>query len=186
MTITLDEVRADNVHVLMNLFTFFRYELMPWIGSGPGSELNRHGTLDGETSRTHEEAARDIRFWIEKPGVLHPFLIQAEGRLVGFATVASPPHAHPSVDFRLNDFFVVAKCRRRCIGRRAAFQLFERFAGRWEIGWLAENAAAGAFWREVVRDLTDGQVEDWPVDSLPGVRFTARNSRSRQDGKRDQ
>lgn len=89
--------------------------------------------------------------WLEDDGD-HPLIVVHEGRRVGFALVnqAPSPHVRPEVDFRLSEFFVLRGHRRADIGRRAAFALFDRFRGRWEISALPRNEPAIRFWRRVV------------------------------------
>ena len=56
------------------------------------------------------------------------------------------------------------KFRRMGIGRKAAFQVFDRFRGAWEVLQTRENLAAQAFWRAVIGEYTDGDFEETDVD----------------------
>jgi predicted acetyltransferase len=89
--------------------------------------------------------------WLEDDGD-HPLIVVDEGRRVGFALVnqAPSPHVRAELDFRLSEFFVLRAHRKTGIGRRAAFALFDRFRGRWEISALPRNEGAIRFWRRVV------------------------------------
>ena len=159
-----------------NLFAFYRYDLMPFIEAGPGSGVNRYGTIDGETSRTHEEAFGDDGLF-QNPGVVSPFLIKVGGELAGLAVVVRPPHVTPGRDYRMNEFFVLNKFRRRGVGRAAALTLLDRFRGRWEIAQRPTNHGAIAFWQSVVHEHTGGhhtavQIVDDPGEvGGPGQNF---------------
>ena len=150
-----------------NLFAFYRYDLMPFIEAGPGSGVNRYGTIDGETSRTHEEAFGEDGLF-QHPGIVFPFLIKAGGELAGLAVVARPPHVTPGRDYRMNEFFVLNKFRRRGVGRAAALALLNQFRGRWEIAQRPTNHGAIAFWQSVVQEHTGGHYTSVQIVDDPG------------------
>lgn len=158
-----------------NLFAFYRYDLMPFIESGAGAGVNRYGAINGETSRTHEEAFGDGGLF-ENPNVA-PFLIKAGGELAGLAVVTSQPHATPGRDYRMSEFFVLNKFRGRGVGRAAALALLGRFRGRWEVAQMPTNHGAITFWQSVIQEHTGGhytavQVVDDPGEAgLPGQNF---------------
>jgi predicted acetyltransferase len=92
----------------------------------------------------------------------HPLIIVESGRRVGCALVnqTPSPHVQPGMDFRLSEFFILRRHRRSGIGRRAAFALFDRFRGTWEISELARNAAAIRFWRRVIGEYSGGRYDE--------------------------
>lgn len=150
-----------------NLFAFYRYDLMPFIGTGAGSAVNRYGAINGEASRTHEEAfGGDDLF--QKPGVVLPFLLRADSELAGLAVVATQPHATPGRDYRMQEFFVLNKFRRRGVGRAMALSLLEQFRGKWEIGQMPTNHGAIAFWQAVVQEHTGGNYTQVQIVDDPG------------------
>ena len=172
--------RIEDKPLIKNLYTFYRYDLMPFIAQGPGAFANEFGTIDGEASRTHDEAVADCDVWWERPGVLFALLIRAAGRPAGFAMVATPPHASPRVDYRFNEFFILNKCRRQGVATAAATAVLDRFRGKWEVGHLPANLAAGAFWRRFVPRYTGGKFEETTLNmgpdepALPGYFFDNR------------
>ena len=158
MDIEVDAVFGGGTgQAFRNLFAFYRYDLMPFIEGGPGSCVNQYGAIDGETSKTHEEAFGDDGLF-QKPGVISPFLIKADGELAGLAIVVTQPHATPGRDYRMEEFFVLNKFRRRGVGRTAASALLGQFRGRWEIAQRPTNHGAIAFWRSVVHEHTGGKL----------------------------
>lgn len=165
--------------VIKNLYAFYRYDLMPFIGKGRGAHVNDFGTIGAQHDRTHEESARGDDVWWQKPGGLFAYLIRADELPAGFAMVALPPHATPGVDFRLNDFFVLNRLRGLGVGRQAAIQVFDRFQGVWELGWVPGNTVAALFWRSVVSHYTRGRFEECLVGMgkseppMPGLRFVS-------------
>jgi predicted acetyltransferase len=161
--------------IILNLGTFFRYDLLPFLDGGEGSRLNAFGVIGDDAATTHERCMAGEDIWWTKPGILLPMLIRVAGEPAGFAQVARPPHAHRSVDYRMEDFFIVNKFRRVGAGRFAVQEIFKRHPGRWEIGWVWKNKPAELFWRSVTARW---RPEDWPVPrapgtpALPGLRFT--------------
>ena len=55
--------------------------------------------------------------------------------------------------------FIANRYRRQGIGRQAAFALFGRLQGRWEVGQLPGDSVAQAFWQKVVDEYTRGNFE---------------------------
>lgn len=88
----------------------------------------------------------------------HPLLILADGRRVGFALVnqAPSPHLTPGMEYRMSEFFILRKLRRGGLGKHAAFAVFDRFPGKWELTELPRNTGAIAFWRRIIGEYTDG------------------------------
>jgi len=167
MLIEVSPCSEQDKQAFRNLFAFYRYDLMPFIGTGEGSAVNRYGAINGETSRTHEEAFGDDDLF-QKPGVVLPFLIRADGELAGLAVVATQPHATPGRDYRMQEFFVLNKFRRRGVGRATALSLLEQFRGKWEIAQRPTNHGAIAFWQAVVQEHTGGDYTQVRIVDDPG------------------
>lgn len=71
------------------------------------------------------------RYW-QEPTRCFPFLIRADERVAGFVLVTrgSPVTDDPD-DLDVAEFFVLRRHRRDHVGRRAAFQLWDRLPGHW-------------------------------------------------------
>ena len=90
----------------------------------------------------------------------HPLLILKSETPAGFALVVRPPRlsaSAPIIDYRMSEFFVLAKYRRLGIGRDAAQLILNRFAGQWEVTEYLRNAGAVGFWRNVIAAYTRGK-----------------------------
>jgi predicted acetyltransferase len=101
--------------------------------------------------------------WLDlKSPLVHPMLIRADGKPCGFAFVGQAPFPHmtPGRDYRMSEFFVLARYRRRGVGQRAAHAIFDTFRGVWEVSELPANAGAVRFWRSVIGEYTGGLFED--------------------------
>jgi predicted acetyltransferase len=119
------------------------------------------------------------RYWVEPER--HPFLIRVDGKHAGFALVRlrteapedPPPHS-------VAEFFILRKYRRQGVGEQAAFQIFDRFPGPWEVAEIPENVGAIHFWRRIIDTYTGGNYgeiidPDWKG---PVQRFVSSGSRS--------
>lgn len=97
----------------------------------------------------------------------HPLLILKADQPAGFALVVRPqplPPTQPHIDFRMSEFFVLAKHRRLGVGQEAATLIFNRFAGQWEVTEYLRNAGAVGFWRRVISAYTQGKYSERIVD----------------------
>ncbi len=174
---------------IKNLYAFYRYEMLLFNDGEPapaseetaetwkcGTWVNQHGVINGLHSRTHDEAVSgEDSFW-EWPN-LQAFLITLNGWPAGFAMVASPPNATPGVDYRLQEFFVINKARRRGVASEAVQQLFARLPGKWELWTDPRNIPASNFWRKTVPLVSEGNFVDEMIyaggeSDMPGYVFT--------------
>lgn len=174
-----------------NLYTFYRYELLmqhdyegnitpppdvtekTWYS---GAWVNQQGVINGLHSATHDEAvAGEDAFW-EWPN-LQAYIICLNGWPAGFACIASPPNATRGVDYRLQEFFILNKARRRGVGTEAARLLFDRLPGRWELSYNPENLPGAAFWQKFIPRYTNGDFTEEMIGmgqfpDMPGYVFT--------------
>ncbi len=85
------------------------------------------------------------------------FLIRCRRRVAGFALVTrgSPATDDPE-DLDVAEFFVLRSYRRSGVGRRAAFLLWSRTAGRWIVRVSEANRAGLPFWDAIIGEYTKG------------------------------
>ena len=97
------------------------------------------------------------RFWADPD--CHAFIATVAGRYAGFALVDAASKVAASGHW-MDQFFVVKKYRRSGVGRSLARQVFAALPGYWEVGQMAENYAAQAFWRAVIASYTGDRFEE--------------------------
>ena len=152
--VILRPLTADDDALIDRLWQLYAHDLSESRGSLPNADgLYRTGHLAWYRG--------DRAVW---PG----FLIVHEGAPAGFAFVG----LRWDGDKRsIGDFFVVRALRRRGVGFNVARELIERFPGRWEIAFQAENRGAPDFWRGVVTALVgDKWTEELrPVPDKPHI-----------------
>lgn len=147
MDIDVREASFEEKPVLWRLLQLYSYDL----------------GLDADDEGRFEYRYFD-NYWTESGRF--PFLVQADGRLAGFALVST--HAVASKAPRaktISEFFVMRNFRRRGVGRAAALRLFDLFPGKWEVRQTNDNVAAQRFWRTVISDYTSGRFEEVTMNS---------------------
>ncbi|WP_019419135.1 GNAT family N-acetyltransferase [Paenibacillus sp. OSY-SE] len=93
----------------------------------------------------------------------HPFLIKIGEEIAGFIFVLTGvPKEYVKLSTAnktnvISDFFIMRKFRRRNYGKQAAFRLFDRFPGAWEIRQTETNIQAHQFWKRVIDEYTKGK-----------------------------
>ncbi|RKN66067.1 GNAT family N-acetyltransferase [Paenibacillus ginsengarvi] len=136
--VTLEEVKEDGLGTLQKLLEFAAYDL---------SEFNR--------SKISENGSfifnLDCRQWFEH-SAYELFFIRANEELAGFVVIKRL--AEEEV-YYLNHFFILRRYRRTGIGKQAAIQAFNRYAGNWRVSEFDWNTPAQSFWRAVVKEYTN-------------------------------
>ena len=134
----------DSFAVVRNLFALYIHDMSEFVA------------LDVEDDGAFAIPASLGSYW-EGPDASErfPFLIRADGKLAGFALIRRIAASPATYD--MGEFFVLRKYRRTGIGRAAAHELFERFAGAWQVRELPHNTAAQGFWRRVIDEYARGE-----------------------------
>lgn len=167
MTLTLTPVSPAEHTLLRNLYPLYLHDL---------SEFGGGYTLDAEGLWQPDY----LPHWLSGKEGFHPLLFRLEERPVGFAFVGRPPFPFMTAgrDFHLSEFFVLRGERRHGVGRQAAFALFDRFRGEWELSQLPSNQGAIAFWRRVIGEYMGGRFEDTTLEGCPAQVFDSRRGRN--------
>jgi predicted acetyltransferase len=93
--------------------------------------------------------------------------VDADGdTLLGFALAV-----HLSPCWRVEEFFIIARARRKGIGTQAAEALFAARPGRWTLTVRPENPAGLTFWRRVAVGAEE-QVEVGEDDGVVRTRLS--------------
>ena len=143
--------------ILRNLMELYLYDFSEMDGADVGPfGLYEYPYLD--------------HYWTE-PGRF-PFLVRVEGQLAGFVLVTrynyfgdeynAPDGSRAWV---IAEFFILRKYRRQGLGEEVARRTFERFPGPWQVGQIASNTHATAFWRKVIDRYTGGRYKETYLDT---------------------
>lgn len=141
VSVTISQASPDDGPVLDRLLQLYQYDF---------SEIE--GGAIGDDGRYHYADTGGL--W--EGDRYHPFLVRVDDELAGFAVV----QREEKNTWRMDQFFVLRKHRRRGIGRTVALELFRRFPGRWVVAETPNNIAAQAFWRTVISEVTGDSYTD--------------------------
>ena len=54
------------------------------------------------------------------------------------------------------EFLIMQKYRRHHIGKKVAYEIFDKFKGNWEVQPMENNPIAYSFWKNVINEYTNG------------------------------
>ncbi len=145
LEVELHPAQVEDKSILRNLMELYAYDFTDY----DGADVDEHG-LYGYHRLDHYRTEEGRS----------PFLIRVSGKWAGLALVqeVTLPDGRPA--HSIAEFFIMRKYRQRGVGRIVAQRLFDMFPGAWEIGQLASNVPAQAFWRAVIADYAGGRFEE--------------------------
>ncbi|PWV94533.1 putative acetyltransferase [Paenibacillus cellulosilyticus] len=137
-------------NILSQLIQLYRYDSSEF----DGHALNEHG-LYMYKYLDHQ--------WTDE--YRRPCLFRINGEIAGFALVMlDVPRKLVKLSEAertnvIGDYFIMRKFRGQGYGRQAAFELFDRFPGTWELRQTKSNLPANYFWNQVLEAYTGGSYE---------------------------
>lgn len=143
MNIEISLVPYEDKTIIYNLIQLYRYDSSEF----DGHALNKHGLylykyLDNQWTEDYRR----------------PFIVKVDGEISGFVFVMlDVPKEFTVVSSAektnvISDFFIMRKFRRKGVGKKVAFWIFDRFPGTWEIKQTPGNKIAYQFWRKVINE----------------------------------
>lgn len=103
-------------------------------------------------------------YWIEPERI--PYLIYADGKLAGFVLVNEYVVLNEDKGAKaIAEFFILSKFRKKKLGMKVVFKIFDKFPGKWEIVASKENLVAEKFWDKVIRQYTKGKFSKIILDN---------------------
>ena len=97
----------------------------------------------------------DFRIYFEDEN-RWPFLIKVNSELAGFILVDKETKESSS-NWNMGEFFVIAKFQNKGIAREAAWEVFNKYSGIWEVSVIPENHKGLNFWKRVIGTYTNGK-----------------------------
>ena len=153
MPVQIKEASEEQKPVFERLVQLYVYDF----SEIEGYDVNSDGLFDWKVFAFDS-------YWTE-PGRV-PFLIYVDDNIAGFALVNSFTCLDENRGGKsIAEFFIMHKYRRQGIGRQAAFHVFDRFPGTWEVRQIQSNVAGQAFWRSVIGEYTAGRFEETVLDT---------------------
>ncbi len=140
MDFKIKKAAAEDRQVLDNLMQYYVYDFSEFLDF----HVNQSGRF-GDYPLDN--------YWLKKTHF--PYLLEVNGSYAGFALV-NFKESEDKAYFTIAEFFIMKKYRKNGFGKAAAYQIFNRFRGEWEILQVEKNIPAQAFWRKVVGEYTNG------------------------------
>ncbi|MCZ1267873.1 GNAT family N-acetyltransferase [Paenibacillus tundrae] len=147
MNIKIELVPRERSQVIRHLMQFYLYDFTKYLN------------IDVDGNGVFPEYPGLDAFWSEEDRKF-PFLITSDEAPAGFALVERCEPGSKDNDYYLTEFFVMQKYRRSGVGTGAAYELFERFPGRWKVTQVRNNVIAQAFWRKIIGEYTGGRFRE--------------------------
>ncbi len=159
LKIDLIEVKETEKSVLRQLMELYAYDFSEF----DDADVNKHGFYGYPYFDYYwTEAAR------------HPFFIKVDGNLAGFVLINDYCYVVKEIGAKsVAEFFVMRKYRGKGIGKIIAFQIFDKFPGKWEVIQHGNNEPSKIFWERIISAYTNGKfkqkkatTEDWEGQAL--------------------
>ena len=143
MLLIIHQARAEDFPALEQLLELYQYDLSDiW-----PQDLDSQGRYGFDLSR--HRRAEGSRAYIAKCG----------SQYAGFALTA-PAIVTRTEGTWMEQFFILKRYRRTGAGTVLAKHVFSSHPGLWEVGQIARNSAAYAFWRSVIGEVTGGNFSE--------------------------
>ena len=132
--------------VIQNMARFYVYDLSRYCGFiSEDWSMPANGLYECFDFRIYFE---DENRW--------PFLIKLNSELAGFILVDKETKESSS-NWNMGEFFVIAKFQNKGIAREAAWEVFNKYSGIWEVSVIPENHKGLNFWKRVIGTYTNGK-----------------------------
>jgi predicted acetyltransferase len=166
MKVEIVQVQVTEKSVLQNLIELYEYDFSEF----NDADVNMYGLYGYKYFDC---------YWTED--TRYPFFIKVDGIYAGFVLINE--HCHVLKDpgsKTIAEFFVMKKYRRKGIGKRVAFQAFNKFPGQWEVLQHGENEPSKLFWRKVISEYTNNNYkhEKAKTELWEGQALTFNNSQN--------
>ena len=140
MNLYLEKVKEENKEVLYRLLEYSLYEE----SANDLNEMNEEAIFEYKYFNSFfTDDDKDAYFIREKE----------TNKILGFAMVNSYVQVFEN-GHSIAEFMVIPKYRKNHIGKKVAFELFDRYRGNWEISPSYNSCGAFFFWNKVVKDYT--------------------------------
>lgn len=142
---TLHSITLEDYATIENMWRYYVYDMGRYCGLLEGWEcpINLSFTPD------------DLTHYFVEPSK-KVFLIKVGEQLAGFVFL-NKISTSLIVEWKICEFFIVAKFQGKGVGQQVAKEIFSRYPGKWSVGAIPENLGAIKFWRKIINDISDDQ-----------------------------
>jgi predicted acetyltransferase len=127
--------------VIENLWRYYVYDMGRYCGFTRGWECPIElSFVPDDLTHYFTEPAKKV------------FLIKVGRELAGFVflhQLRSTP-----AEWKICEFFIVAKFQSKGVGQQVAREIFYRFPGKWAVTVMSTNSAAVRFWHKIIGEIS--------------------------------
>ncbi len=150
LTIRVEEATIELRPVLGRLMQLYLFEFSRF----DDGDVNDEGLFEYEYFDSYWQD--DDRF---------PFLFYVDTEIAGFVLVNSHSvNTEKRNTKSIAECFVLPKHRKKSVGKRVAFHVFDMFPGAWQVCEMESNTPAQQFWRKVIAEYTNGNFDEVILD----------------------
>ncbi len=163
MSVVIKQAPIEQKPVLERLMQLYLYDL---------SEVDDAGDLNDQGVWDRDDKYFDL-YW-DEPGRT-PFVIYSDNKIAGFILINEHFNIPENEGGKaIAEFFILRRYRNKGVGKTAAFEIFDKFPGKWEVDVASTHPDSEKFWEKVIREYTNGKftkvsgTENWkgPIYSL--------------------
>lgn len=151
--LTMERVTTANLDVLDRLMQLYLYDFSEMLCDEEDGSVDADGLFDPGFPLA--------RYAVEP--AFEGYLARVDGHWAGFSLISAradqAPDGQPG--HNVDEFFVLRCCRRQGVGGELARRTFDLHPGFWQVMQLGRNAAATAFWRQVIGRATAGDYQEY-------------------------
>jgi len=144
MDLSIEIVKKEEKEILRNLFEKYRYE------------FSQYDNLDVNYLGLYGYDYFDC-YWTDENR--YPYFIKVDNKLAGFAMVCDYQDYKVNTKYTMGEYFIMYKYRRYGIGKKAAFYIFDRLKGKWQLKIHPKNNVSELFWIKIIDEYTKGKYE---------------------------
>lgn len=137
-TVTLEPISIDNYHIIQNMAQLYVYDASRELGFS----ISADGRYNPKSYRCYCEDSDKIAY-----------IIKVYDEIAGFALINEKGLAKHT-DWKVDQFFILAKFQRSGIGKSAAEKIWQLHPGKWELSVIPENTSALKFWENTISKFT--------------------------------
>jgi predicted acetyltransferase len=142
MEISIIAVAYEEKEILKNLMEKYDYEFSQY----EDTDVNNIG-LYGYKYLDH--------YWTDNNRFV--YFIKVKERLAGFFMIREQNEKDEQKNYSISEFFVMYKYRNMGVGTYVVAYIFNKYKGKWRIGYTPRNKTAKIFWNKVVDKFANGK-----------------------------
>ncbi len=139
--IKLIQATIEDYHVIQNMAQFYVYD----VSRECGFILSADGRFEPNDYKVYLQSKEKLAYIVKINGELAGFVLLNE---IGISD---------TTDWKIDQFFVLAKFQGKGLGRNVFQQLLQKHTGHWELTVLPDNKSALLFWQRVIGEHANNQ-----------------------------